>query len=312
MGMLRCGLIAIVLSGATAAAEPPRHDTPKTAQQLAVEAQEEFRILSQPLEQAARARLVEVRRNCAGHGPEIGLDWETEETDEKLFVAPAARVLRKKADSDSHRSGHYYGSFSPPRGERLVIRSFHTKKVYTLKACQKSYRFEFRGVRRVYRTGLMDTPFAGDVEFAVITISRSQSKRYSAPLAIPEPYRFPKKGELPDPLPLGRIIIGRGEVEELDELEELPDEVELLDLRPFRVPYLYHRLHEDLPTEVRPAADELVEACAKAKPKETTKIQTVVFRYWPAEKRWDWRTDRDRRWDAERAKRSEKPSQNEP
>ncbi len=273
-------------------------ESPKTVEQLAAEAQREIEILTPSLEKAAQEMLADVRPRSAQYEGKCGLVWEIEEDEPKMFVAPAELVMSKDDSDRSDEDPFFEKSFDvfvSPKGERLVRKWFNTKTIYSLTAVNKRYRFKSRGIQRIIRTGQMDAPLMGVVEFDVVQAIRTASRSQDIPLPVPEHYRLPREGDLP---------------EGLRELRSVPYDIGVLyeddgfypSLRPFRASGPENWPREELPKEVQAVIDELFETCHSAEPTEYTETQTVGFRYWVAEKRWDWRTDQERARYAELAK----------
>jgi hypothetical protein len=222
------------------------------AANLAREAARDYDILAPSLRLAAESVISEIDKFNERANTRPVIDWTTDLSDREEFLTP-----------------------------RNVHVAVNTTVVYTVSVSQRTFHYEISGVKRIVRTGMRATPFAGSVEFRVICMARTLEKELTESLPIPEHYRpFPRD------VPV---------VELVQEIEE----AEPLSLAPFEYPPKFPLPYgpqawirkEPMPTLISDAADGLRKRCIQAEPETIKETRLVWFDYHLEEKRWRCRTE---------------------
>jgi len=316
MAQLLIGLAAL---GVPPAADRAGDLPPGSARELAAEARREFDVLAPSLRRDAAAYLEEIRAAARAREGKPGVHWETEDRKRKPFVRPAPEQPDESAESeqpaepppgdgkkttesgpsengnedgDDPFAGEYvpsdfsgepdWNAIVSSQGERLELAWFNTERVYDLMAVEKRYRYELLGVAKIMRTGRRDEPFEGVVRFKIRHLTRTVRAEAVVPAPIPEGYRRPRPGEIPDEDNLPGNWQVYEEIAPVEKREKLETKESLLPVQPFRGQPL-----EELPPKARRAAEQLQEKCQRAEQRWVALRYDVSFLYHTDRDTWE-------------------------
>lgn len=216
------------------------------AEQMALAAVREYDALQPGVRQAAEQLLGTLTQIQNDQEPEPALEWFFRYCDSKEFTHPSG-------------------------GSTILA----TKQKYRIVAVHQTYKYSFKGIPRIFRTGMRETPFEAHVVVNVEkTIRRSEVQRTDA-LPIPEGH------ELSSFQPAVR-----------ESAEYIRPDVRSGPARVERYPLPYAPYtildSSEAPSIVQSAMKELIRQLDKEPARHVDETHTVVFRYSVAKRDWMW------------------------